>query len=183
MLEKRLFQGEKALQKLVIPLYESAFPINERPPVKYFFASLKKKENNLYLYFDKEEFIGFAYLTFYQDVCYLFFLAVSLSKRHQGYGGQILEDIKKVYKDYVIMLCYEEVDPKYPNYLERKNREHFYLSHGFKDNKMKTNEFGVIYQTVFIGNHQIDFLTYREIFRLGFGQKALKYLSLDYSTI
>ena len=177
MLRKCLFQGQKAWKNLIVPLYENAFPIDERPPTDYFFASLKKKENNLFLYFDDDSFIGFAFITLYQDVCYLFFLAVSLEKRNQGYGGQILEDIKQTYQDYVILICYEEVNPHYSNYEERVHREQFYLKHGFKDNKMKTNEFGVIYQTAFIGCHQVDFFTYREVFKLGFGEESVKYVS------
>lgn len=177
MMEKYLYQGQKEYQKQIIPLLESAFPSDERPATEYFFSSLKKKENNLFLYFDDEDFIGFAFITLYQDVCYLFFLAVSPKKRHQGYGGQILEDIKQTYKDYVILICYEEVDSRYPNYEERVNRERFYLSHGFKNNQMKTNEFGVIYQTAFIGGHQVSFLTYLEVFKLGFGEKASQFVS------
>ena len=177
MMHKIAYQGEKEYQNLVVPLYESAFPIDERPPTKYFFASLKKKENSLFLYFDDDSFIGFAFITLYQDVCYLFFLAVSPTKRHQGYGGQILEDIKKTYQKYVILIAYEEVNPQYPNYVERVRREQFYLKHGFKNNQMKTNEFGVVYQTVFIGDHQVSFLTYLEVFKLGFGEESAKYVS------
>ena len=168
------YQGQKEYQKLIISLLESAFPVNERPTAKVFFDSLKREENTLLLYFDEEVFVGFAYLSLYQDVCYLFFLAVVASKRHQGYGGLILEDIKQVYQNYVILIAYEEVDQKYPNYEERKKREQFYLKRGFKNNQMKTNEFGVVYQTVFIGDHRVSFLTYREVFKLGFGEKALK---------
>lgn len=176
MLNKRVFNGEKDDKKLITPLYKEAFPISERPPVSLFYRHLKKKENHLLLYFLDEVFIGFAYLTFYQDVCYLFFLAVEKNKRHQGYGGLILEDIKKTYHDYVILLCYEEVNPASSNYLERVQREQFYSKHGFKDNKMKTDEFGVIFQSAYIGQHQVDFITYREVFKLGFGKVASKFI-------
>ena len=65
MMEKYLYQGQKEYQKLIIPLLESAFPSDERPATEYFFSSLKKKENNLFLYFDDEDFIGFAFITFF----------------------------------------------------------------------------------------------------------------------
>ena len=41
---------------------------------------------------------------------------------------------------------------------------------------MKTNEFGVIFETAFIGKHQIDFSTYVEIFVIGFGEFARKHI-------
>ena len=176
MLFKKQYLGEENIREDIATLLVSAFPEDERPPVHYFFKSLERKQNQLYAYFDNDEFIGFVYLSLYQDVCYLFFLAVKEDKRHQGYGGNIIEDIKKTYPDYVILLCYEEVDHKYPNYEERVTREKFYHSHGFKDNKIKTNEYGVIFQTVYIGHHLVDFPTYVEIFVQCFGEQARKHI-------
>ena len=176
MLEKRQYLGELDIKKSVSSLLESAFPIEERPPTKYFFKSLERKENKLFAYYLDNTFIGFTFLCFYQDVCYIFFLAVHEDYRHQGFGGQIIEDIKSTYPEYVILLCFEEIDPKYSNYEERVTRKNFYYSHGFKDNKMKTNEFGVIFETAFIGKHQVDFPTYVEIFVIGFGEFARKHI-------
>ena len=176
MLNKIEYLNQLDIKKEVSILLESAFPIDERPPTKYFFKSLEKKENKLFAYYSNNTFIGFSFLSFYQDVCYIFFLAVSESYRHQGFGGQIIEDIKKEYSDLVLLLCFEEVDRKYPNYEERVSRRNFYYSHGFKPNKLKTNEYGVIYETVYIGSHQVDFSSYQEIFVLGFGERNRPYI-------
>ena len=176
MLEKKLYINQLDIRKEVSKLLESAFPIDERPPTKYFFKTLEKKENKLFAYYHDNTFIGFSFLSFYKDVCYIFFLAVQESYRHQGFGGQILEDVKKEYSDLVLLLCYEEVDPKYPNYEERVNRAKFYHSHGFQPNKLKTNEYGVIYETAYIGSHQVVFSSYQEIFVLGFGERSRPYI-------
>ena len=74
------------------------------------------------------------------------------------------------------LLCYEEVDPKYDNYEERVIREKFYHSHGFKANGLKTNEYGVVYETAYIGEHKVDFKSYQEIFVLGFGERNRPYI-------
>ena len=177
MLRKEIYQDNEKTIKEVSDLYLSAFPIEERPPLNIFLKSLEKKEITLLTFYDEEKFIGFAYLAFHEDICSIFFLAVSASYRHQGYGGQILEIIKRDYKDYVLMLCYEEVDPKYQNYEERVLRKHFYRSHGFLDNKIKTNEYGVIYETAYIGSHLVSFAQYFEIFKLVFGQGHEAYVS------
>ena len=176
MLRKIAYNGQKELKKLITNLLESAFPEDERPPTNRFFSSLKRKGNELFAYYDEDEFIGFTSLTFYQDICFIFFLAVQEEKRHQGYGGQILEDIKTAYHDCVILLCYEEVNPQYQNYEERVLREKFYQKHGFKDNKMKTDEFGVIFQTVYIGQHLIEFETYLEVITIAFGEYVRDYV-------
>ena len=108
---------QKSIKKEIANLFESAFPRDERPSTRALFKSLERKENKLITYYLEDIFIGFTFLTFYQDVCYIFFLAVSKDYRHQGFGGQIIEYIKKQYSHYVLLLGYEEIDPKYPNYL------------------------------------------------------------------
>ena len=169
MLQKEVYNGNKKAKKEISELFLEAFPEDERPPLSIFLKSLEKKEITMLTFYDEKTFIGFAYLAIYEDICCIYFLAVSAPYRHHGYGGQILEIIKKEYKDYVLMLCYEEVNPKYQNYEERVSRKNFYRSHGFIDNKIKTNEYGVIYETAYIGSHLVSFSKYLEIFKLVFG--------------
>ena len=170
MLRKEIYQGQAKLKEDISALFLEAFPEDERPPLWVFLRSLEKKEVTMLCFYDENAFIGFTYLAVYQDVCGLFFFAVNKKYRHQGYGGQILEIIKKDYQNYVIMLAYEEVDEKYPNYVERLNRKEFYRHHDFIDNKIKTNEYGVIYETAYIGSHQVSFSSYLEIFKIVFGK-------------
>ena len=169
MLRKEVYSGSEKAKKEISELFLEAFPEDERPPLFVFLKSLEKKEITMLLFYERETFIGFAYLAMHEDICCIYFLAVSSQYRHQGYGGQILEIIKEDYKDYVLMLCYEEVNPKYPNYEERVLRKSFYRSHGFIDNKIKTNEYGIIYETAYIGSHLVSFDKYLELFKLVFG--------------
>ncbi len=171
------YLDKREIEKDIRPLFEGAFPNDERPPSNMYFSSFIGQNNKVLLgFYEKNEFIGFTSLIINEDICYIFFLAVSEGKRNQGWGSKILSYVKDNYDKYNILLCYEEVDEKYDNYLERKNREHFYLGNGFKINPLKTNEFGVIYQTACIGNRIITFEDYKEIFRLGFGEWTLKHL-------
>ena len=171
MLRKEIYQGQKIIIKDVSALFLQAFPEEERPPLDVFLKSLRQKAVTLLAFYLDNNFVGFTYLAFYQDICCLFFFAISPSYRHQGFGGEILEILKKDYKDYVLLLAFEEVDSKYPNYDERVARKNFYQHHGFLDNKIKTNEYGVIYETAYIGSHQVSFLEYLEIFKIVFGKE------------
>ncbi len=165
MLNKIIYSNQENIKKDVGDLLVEAFPEDERPPVDIFFKNLiiNKEHTRLIAYYDNNTFVGFTSLVFYKDICYLFFLAVSPTLRHQGYGSQILEIIKNDYQDYIILLAFEEVDPQYDNYEERKNRKAFYLNHGFKDNGFKSNEWGVIFETAYIGKRKVSFLEYKEI--------------------
>lgn len=163
----------------VTNLYVTAFPEDERPPVNMFYSSLKThQENRLFSYYEKDEFIGFTYLIFYKDIIYLFFLAIKEEKRNQGYGTKILSDVKDSYPDKVILLCYEEVDESYPDYENRKRREKFYLRNGFIRNGLDTDEYGVIFTSAYYGNHKVPFEDYLNIFLLGFGGPAKKYIKI-----
>ena len=171
------YLDKKEIERDIRPLFESAFPSDERPPSDIYFSSFIGQNNKVLLgFYEKNEFIGFTSLIIYKDICYIFFLAVSPEKRNQGWGGRILSYIKDEYKEYNVLLCYEEVDQKYDNYEERVNRERFYLNNGFKINPLKTYEFGVIFQTAAIGNREISFQDYKDIFESGFGKWALTYL-------
>jgi GNAT superfamily N-acetyltransferase len=178
MLNKIIYSNQENIKKDVGDLLVEAFPEDERPPVDIFFKNLiiNKEHTRLIAYYDNNTFIGFTSLVFHKDICYLFFLAVSPTLRHQGYGSQILEIIKKDYSDYTILLAFEEVDSKYDNYLERKNRKTFYFNHGFKDNGFKSNEWGVIFETAYIGKRKVSFNEYKEIFKIGFNVNPNKYL-------
>ena len=178
MLKKIIYQNQKNVKEDVSILLVEAFPENERPPVEVFFKNLELRRDysSLLAFYDDEKFIGFSSLIFYEDVCYIFFLAVSPTYRHQGYGGQMLEIIKKDYASYILLLAFEEVNPQYDNYIERKNRQAFYSHHGFKDNELITDEWGVRFQTAYIGRRQVSYQEYQEIFKIGFGEWTIKHL-------
>ena len=170
------YKDNSEIKKDVKPLYLKAFPKDERPPAVFFFRNNAKPENNIFAYYDENEFIGFTQLTFYKDIVCVFFLAVSESKRNQGYGTKILTNIKETYPNKVIMLCYEEVDEKYADYDNRLKRRNFYRKNDFQDNEMKSNEFGVVFESGYFGSHKVSFEDYVEIFVLGFGGFVRDYI-------
>ena len=170
------YKNNQSIRKDIEPLFISAFPKEERPESDYFFSSFDKENNHLYGFYDKKEFVGFASVIIYKHICYIFFLAVSEEHRSKGYGSKILKEIRNLYKDSVILLCYEYVDPSYIDYENRKRREKFYMNNGFKKNPLITNEFGVIFQTAYIGNKTVSFEEYQEIFKYGYGEFTIKHL-------
>ena len=176
MLQEIIYTNQTNIKKDVSTLLVDAFPENERPPVSIFFKNFEKDNNRLLVFYNEETFIGFTALTFYKDICYIFFLAVTPTFRHQGYGSQILEIVKEKYQNYVLLLAFEEVNPQYPNYQERLIRQKFYYDHGFMNNDLITDEWGVHFQTAYIGKRKVTFEEYKEIFKLGFGVDAEKYL-------
>ena len=153
-------------------LFISAFPEDERPTPEIYFSNFAvNKCSLLWGFYEEDKFIGFASFIFYEDICYVFFLAVKEEYRNQGYGSKMLSIIKEEFKNYTILLCYEEVDNKYKDNEMRARRAEFYKRNGFVVNPLKTYEFGVIFQTARIGERIVTFCDYKNIFMIGFGFK------------
>ena len=169
------YKKDESIKKDVTPLYIDAFPEEERPPVNIFYQIGKKDFADIEVYYtEKDEFIGFTLLTYNRDLLYLFFLAVTPSKRNQGYGSKILDSIKERFKDKNILICYDEIDDKYDDIELRTRRKNFYNRNGFKDNNLKTFEYGVVYDTCYRGKHKVSYQEYEDLYLTLFGKEILK---------
>ena len=164
------FKENHKVLKDVIPLFLEAFPEDERPPVFIFKKTVKRKNSELLTFYDKGEFIGFSLLCFYEDVAYMYFLAVVKEKRNQGYGGQILQSLFNLFSGTTIFLLHEEIDDKYRDNEMRKRRKEFYLRNGFKENGFKADEFGVVYDSCYHGSHPVSFEQYYSLMRYNVGK-------------
>lgn len=63
-------------------LYLDAFPDFERLPFWLLMYKSKKKDSDLYVIYDDEEFVGLTNLAYYKDIVYLYYLAIAPS--HQS---------------------------------------------------------------------------------------------------
>ena len=100
------YQNNREIRRDIEPLYISAFPEEERPPIEMYFASFDKKGSALFAFYEGDVFIGFSSTKVYRDICYIFFLAVEAKYRNQGFGSKIISYLKEKYKDYILLLCY-----------------------------------------------------------------------------
>lgn len=78
-------------------------------------AKSKGKNARFYSVYEKETWVGFVYLIKYQDIIYVFYLAVSEKERGGGYGSKILKKITDKYQEKRIILCIEPVDKNVDN--------------------------------------------------------------------
>ena len=96
------------------------------------------------------------------------------NKRNQGYGTKILNDIRESYPFHTLLLCFEEVNKKYPDYDNRVKRMKFYEANGYIDNNLKTQEGDVVYQSAYDGSMNVSYQEYQQIFDLVYGKDAHK---------
>ena len=120
-------------------LYESAFPANERIPIKHLLDDKIKRE--FWAFFNKDngenaaapKFCGFSNSISHGDITNIVYFAVVPELRCHGYGSQILQVIRRQHPDTRIVVDIEvEEDSKDTKELERRNRRRdFYQRNGF----------------------------------------------------
>ena len=112
-------------------LYESAFPANERIPIKHLLDNKIKRE--FWAFFDGDLFCGFSNSITHGSITNIIYFAVMPELRSRGYGSQILQVIREQHPDTRIVVDIEvEEDSKDAEELERRNRRRdFYLRNGF----------------------------------------------------
>lgn len=139
--------------KEIKKLYISAFPKEERQP--FFVLNFKKKSPaaDLLAAYNNGEFVGFCYNVKFNDLVYVFFLAIKKEFRGRSFGTKMLTEIHKRYTDKRIFLAIEEMDEKAENYAERLKRKSFYERNGLHILNCKMHEAKVVYDVM--GNADI----------------------------
>ena len=118
-------------------LYESAFPANERIPIKHLLDDKIKREfwaeNTADENTAAPKFCGFSNSISLGDITNIVYFAVVPELRSRGYGSQILQVIRRQHPDTRIVVDIEvEEDSKDAEELERRNRRRdFYQRNGF----------------------------------------------------
>lgn len=112
-------------------LYESAFPANERIPIKHLLDNKIKRE--FWAFFDGDLFCGFSNSITHGSITNIVYFAVVPELRSRGYGSQILQAIRRQHPNTRIVVDIEvEEDSKDAEELERRNRRReFYTRNGF----------------------------------------------------
>lgn len=143
-------------------LYLDAFPDFERLPFWLLMYKSKKKDSDLYVIYDDEQFVGLTNLAYYKDIVYLYYLAIDPSHRSKGYGSQILKHLKDKYPEQRILLNIEKVDKTAENYKQRFKRKKFYEKNGFHNTEFEIETEDIVYEILYSGaivqQHEYDLL-------------------------
>ena len=138
-------------------LYESAFPANERIPIKQLMDN--KIQRDFFAFVDDingtPTFCGFSNSISHGDITNIVYFAVVPELRCRGYGSQILQAIREKHPDSRIVVDIEvEEDSKDDEELERRNRRRdFYLRNGFEAAEFNYNWQGEHYRLLTAGGN------------------------------
>lgn len=121
------------------------------PPQEYLAPSklveMAKADNFDFLALtDNNSFVGFIVVQTYQNLAYLFFLAIVSTCRSKGYGSQAIKTLKIKYPNKKQVVDFEMLDDRANNYKQREKRREFYLRNGYKETDMFLTYLGVDYE-------------------------------------
>ncbi|QIK51175.1 GNAT family N-acetyltransferase [Jeotgalibaca porci] len=122
MLQLKSVTNLKTLLK-VRRLYLDAFPGFERLPFWVLLYKAKKSDSKLSAIYNGDQFVGLTNVAYYQDIVYLFYLAIDPTLRSHGYGSKILHLLKENYPDKRIFLNIEKIDEMSDNFAQRVKRK------------------------------------------------------------
>ena len=138
-------------------LYESAFPANERIPIKQLMDN--KIQREFFAFVDdingSPTFCGFSNSITRGTITNIVYFAVEPKLRSRGYGSQILKTIHELHPDTRLVVDIEvEEDSKDAEELERRNRRRdFYLRNSFEAVEFNYNWQGEHYRLLTAGGN------------------------------
>lgn len=98
--------------------------------------------------YDNDSFVGFMTVVTFQQMAYLFFLAIDSKTRSKGYGGKALDLMFKQYPKHQHVVDLEMLDDEADNKEQRITRRNFYLRNGYKPTGHFLSYFGVSYEVL-----------------------------------
>lgn len=143
-------------------VYETSFPENEQVPFVMLSLKAKGKISDIFAILDEDKFIGMLCVVYHQDIVFLWYLAIIEEERNKGQGSSVLDWVKQTYTHHRLILNIEEVNKNSEEYEVRKKRKQFYIKNGFYECGFKTEEYGVIYEMLCLGN-KISYDEYKEM--------------------
>ncbi len=82
----------------------------------------------------------------YENLAYLFFLAIDSTCRSKGYGGRAIETLKAEYPGRKQVVDFEMPDASTSNSGQREKRRRFYLRNGYRETGLFLSYLGVDYE-------------------------------------
>lgn len=131
--------------KQVNTLAKEAFPPEEYLAPSELVKMAQSDNFDFLALLDEGTFVGFMVVMLYEDMAYLFFLAIDENNRGKGYGSRAIETLKAKYPDMTHTVDFEMLDDAAPNKQQREKRRNFYLRNGYQETGLFLSYLGVDY--------------------------------------
>ena len=147
---------------LVEQLAKEAFPPKEYLEPSKIIEMAYNGEGDFWGLYDADIFVGFVVISIFEEMSYLFFLAIKPTLRSKGYGGQTLKLLDKLYPSKQQVVDFEMIDETAPNNAQRITRKAFYVRNGYKETGKFISYLGVDYE-ILCKTDYFDFDTFKRM--------------------
>lgn len=145
-------------------LAKEAFPPAEYIAPSVMIQAAKSPDFDFFALYDEERFAGYMAVKRYQNMTYLFFLAIAAGSRSHGYGSRAIETLRALYPNTQQVVDLEMLDKNADNAEQREKRRSFYLRSGYKPTGHFLSYFGVDYEILCMDDH-FDFELFRKMMK------------------
>lgn len=143
-------------------LAKEAFPPAEYLAPDKIVEMAQASDFDFWALYDEEWFAGYIAVRKYENMTYLFFLAIDAESRSHGYGSSAIETLKALYPNTQQVVDMEMLDENADNAEQRKKRRNFYLRNGYKPTGHFLSYFGVDYE-IFCMDENFDFEMFQQM--------------------
>lgn len=145
-------------------LAQEAFPPEEYMAPSKIIEMSEDGEVDFWGLYDADTFVGFMVISVFEEMSYLFFLAIDPFLRSKGYGGKALKLIDQLYQNHQQVVDFEMIDETAPNNAQRITRKAFYMRNGYKETGKYISYLGVDYE-ILCKSDSFDFDTFKRMMR------------------
>lgn len=149
---KHITQESRFLDQVNI-LAKEAFPPEEYLAPSELTKMARSDNFDFLALLDEDTFVGFMVVQTYEELAYLFFLAIDADSRSKGYGSRAIETLKAEYPDKTHIVDFEMPDDAAPNKEQREKRRCFYLRNGYRETGLFLSYLGVDYEVFCMGEN------------------------------
>lgn len=132
-------------------LAKEAFPSEEYLALSELVKMSQSDNFDFLALLDKDAFVGFMVVMFYENMAYLFFLAIDANSRGKGYGRRVIETLIAEYPDKTHTVDFEMLDDAASYKEQHEKRRSFYLRNGYRETGLFLSYLGVDYEVFSMG--------------------------------
>lgn len=132
-------------------LAKEAFPPEEYLAPETLVDMAKSDQFDFWALTENDTFAGFLVVLTYEDMAYLFFLAIDGKMRGKGYGSRAIETLCSLYPDKQQVVDFEMLDEGAENNPQRIRRKAFYQRNGYRETGLFLSYLGVDYEVMCMG--------------------------------
>ncbi len=143
-------------------LAKEAFPPEEYLAPAELIQMADRGEVDFLALYEGETFVGFTVVTLFENLAYLFFLAIDSGLRSGGYGSRVLKMLEECYPYRQHVVDLEMVDTAAANKEQRIRRKAFYLRGGYRETGKYLSYLGVDYE-ILCKDDRFDFDSFRRM--------------------